>query len=388
MSPENRYVRREDPTVKIFYEPCREFMEETPQDMASFIEFIHGETGLPKSSENYPVDQKRISEAAEAFQSGARRLFGFPLDMESPDSAQLDCFANKHLIDPSLRRYFDGPKLRRDLSEKELEEYEQTAGHARIPREPLLYYAMGAFWGEWLVRHSSAVWALYPPLNPIQSFVDLVSILGTLCMHPFSQVTKKLCDPEGDSLYLIVKTLLSQRRFFPPYPLLASLADAEHATRELLPPSGRRALDAEKRGEDEEAFRLFSEAFEEQPRNAWLLALAIPSGWRLQKWDRLVGLLRRLLKLKPDNPAIYYHLAVAYSRTKGSKIQKIIGLYEKTLELDPHYGRAHLNLAWYLLGTGRVEEAKEHAQWVYENDPELKEQALIIIDGIRRTCGI
>jgi|GEM_PF-5128323 tetratricopeptide (TPR) repeat protein len=380
-----KYIRKENSAVKSFYEPCAEFMEETPPDIARFIEFIQRETGLPRNSKNYPVDSKTIAAAAKAFQKGAHEVFGFALDLENPDSTQLDCFANKHLIDPSLRKYFEGVKLRQDLTEKELEEYEQAAEGVRIPREPLLYYAMGAFWGEWLVRHRNAVWALYPPLNPIQSFVDIVTTkFHSACIHPFSQATKKLCDPDSDKLSTKAKAIQSIRNCLPPYPLLVSLEDAVHATLELLPTNAKKALEAERKGEDEKAFSLFSKAIEEQPWNAWLIALAISLGWRLQEWKKLEKLLRRLLELKPDHPAAYYNLAIAYSRTGKARGQELIELLEKAVELDPNYGRAHLSLAWYLVGARRLEEALTHAQWVYENDPKLRNEARVIIDGIKR----
>jgi tetratricopeptide (TPR) repeat protein len=383
MNPKG-YVREESPAVKSFYEPCAEFMEETPEDVAEFVEFIQRETGLPRSSENYPVDPEAIAAAAEAFQKGAREVFGFPLDLDDPDSTQLDRLANKHLIDPSLRRYFKGVELR-DLGEEEQKEYGQAAKGARIPKEPLLYYAMGAFWGEWLVRHRNAVWALYPPLNPVQTFVDIVTTkFRSACIHPFSQVTKKLCDPDSDKLSTKVKALQGIRNILPPYLLLVSLEDAVHATLELLPPSAKRALEVERKGEDEKAFELFSEAIKEQPGNAWLIALAISPGWRLQEWKRLEKLLRRLLELTPDYPTAYYNLAIAYSRTGKARVQELIELFEKAVELDPNYGKAHLSLAWYLAGARRLEEALIHAQWVYENDPELKKEAQVIIEGIKR----
>jgi hypothetical protein len=128
------------------------------------------------------------------------------------------------------------------MSDEEQEQYYLAAEANRVPDEPLLYYAMGAFWGERLVRHQEVEWALFEPLRAVQSFPDMVTGAGTICLHPFSQVGKKLADPEGDQLAFKLAAATQNKRYFPPYPLTAALADSEVAAAASLPPDARQAL--------------------------------------------------------------------------------------------------------------------------------------------------
>jgi hypothetical protein len=374
------YQREEHPTIHAFYKLYAEFMDEIPGDMRQFVERMASMTGLPREGKNYPTDSDSLRSTAVCFVDAAGDVFQFPLHLDGDDANQLDRFAEKHLIDPDLRHFF-GTNRRSHLSEAETNEYCAAAKRLRVPNEPLLYYAMGAFWGEWRVRHRQACWALYAPLNPLQAFPDMITQGATICSHPFSQVCKKLSDPEGDNLAYKAFVSTGQKRYLPPYPLLTSLADAEHAVRQLLPEPARRALDAEKAGNDQQAWELFCEAAmeEEQPQ---LLSMMIACAWRLNKYDMVDGVSRRLLNLVPGHPVTCHNLAVLYSH-QPNMMDQAIELLQQAVQSDPRYSRAHITLASCLSDLGRKDEARQHAEWVRDNDRDLTPEAEKLLAGLR-----
>lgn len=367
------YQREESDSVKAFYRLYAEWMDSIPDDMSRLVEFLAGATGLPRVADEYPVDDETIRSAAAAFQEAARVVYQFSLDAEDDDASQLDRLADQHLIDPALRPFF-GEQAMAEPSDEESERYVEAREGLRVPNEPLLYFCMGAFWGQWQVRHRQASWALCPPLNPVQSFPDMITQGSTICSHPFSQVCKKLTDPEGDNLAYKVQVSTSQKQYLPPYPLLASLADADYAVRQLLAEPAQRALDAEEAGDDEQAWALFCEAAVEDDEHPQLLSLMIACAWRLKKAEMVDGISRRLLGLVPDHPVTCHNLAVLYSN-QPDLMPKAIDLLERALASDPRYSRAHITIAYCLAETGRIDEAREHAEWVRDNDTQLKDEA-------------
>jgi hypothetical protein len=374
------YRREEAPAIQAFYKPYADFMEETPSDLRSFVERLAWITGLPREGTEYPTDAQSLRNSANGVVTAAGDVFRFPLDLETDDASQMDRLAEKHLIDAALRPFFGGKGLS-DLSEDQTKEYFEATQRLRIPNEPLLYYGMGAFWGEWQVRHRQARWMLYPPLNPLQAFPDMITQGTTICSHPFSQVCKKLTDPEGDNLAFKAQVSSTQKRYLPPYPLLVSLADAEHAVRQLLPEPAQRGLEAEKAGSDEKAWELFCEAatVEEQPQ---LLAMMIASAWRLKKYDMVDGISRRLLELVPGHPLTCHNLAVLYCHQPNG-MNEAIGLLRQALQSDPRYARAHITMASCLVEAGHEDEARQHAEWVRDNDSELKSEAEKFLAALR-----
>lgn len=366
------YQRKEAPTIQAIYKPYGEFAKETSCDVKSFVDRVAANTGFFPKGTGYPTDSDSLRRVAAALVTAASEAFGFSLRLDVDDASQIDRFVDAHLIDPALRRFFSQDK-RSHLSEVEASEFREAIERTRVPNEPLLFYALGAYWGEWQVRHRGACWAIYPPLNPIQFFPDMISQGVTICSHPFSQVCKKLSDPEGDNLAFKVHVSSSQKRYLPPYPLLASLADAEHAVKQLLPEPARRAMEAETAGNDQQAWELFCEAAmeNEQPQ---LLSMMIACAWRLEKYDMIDGVSRRLLELVPDHPLTCHNLAVLYSN-QPDLMDEAIALLDRAIESDPGYARAHLTLASCLAQTGQTNRARQHAEWVRDNDAQLKPEA-------------
>jgi tetratricopeptide (TPR) repeat protein len=276
----------------------------------------------------------------------------------------MDRFAD-HVVDPAVRHFFLDGRPRPDLSEANQAAYGAAVESLRVPNEPLLYYAMGAFWGDWLVNHRGAKWALEAPLNPLQSFPDMITSSHTACLHPFSQVNKRLSDPEGDNLEFKCSPELV-RKYVPPLPLIASLADADRATEQLLPPAGRRARALLEAGDAERAFDLFRSALAESPRNAPLLSQAAACALSAEQYEAAEEWMRRLLAMHPDIPLINHNLAIVVSM--GGKTDEAIRLLRHAIRMDPNYARARITLASMLAETGQTAEAVELAQWVVENE--------------------
>jgi tetratricopeptide (TPR) repeat protein len=371
------YSRLEPPEVVAYYQPDAPFMETIPLDLERFLGRVAELGQLPRRAEFYPTDPDSIHRAAVALVTAARDTYGFTLSLEAPDATQLDRFCNDKLVDEPLRRFLQGDGLRANLSRKDLRAYEAASQAVQIPDEPLLYYALGSFWGEWLVVHGGFAWRLYPPLRPRQSFPDMAFVELAVCVHPFSQVTKKLADPEGDRLVaaLAPDTLKQQ---FPPYLLTASLGDAEHAVREATPRAFRRAQQAEKEGRGGEAVSLYEKALATAPPSARLYTLAVPAAWEAERWDLVEAWLVRALALQPRHPILSHKLALLYSKMPGS-LERAIPLLETAIAEDPTFARARLTLASCLQELGRSDEARKHAQWVAANDPALKAEAVALL---------
>jgi tetratricopeptide (TPR) repeat protein len=358
------YVRRESLE---FYKSYASFLDESPDDLVRFLDGVATRSGLGRTEEIYPTDRESLQRAAEAFAWMARESYGFSLSLEDPDDTQLDRFVDAHLIDERLRPFLVQPESDRR------QEYEEVYETIHVPNEPLLYYSMGAFWGEWLVKHRGAEWRLYPPLRPLQSFPDMVTASNTLCIHPFSQVTKKLGDPSGDQLAFKAKVSVSMKRQFHPYLLTASLADSEHAADDGLPAEFLEAERLLKAGRANEAVPVFERGLAAGVPNARLYDLALPAAWEAGRWDLVESWHLRALESEPRHPVLNHNLAVLYSNSPGS-VERALPLLRVALEEEPNYARARITLASILWELGNTSEAREHASWVVANDEQLKSE--------------
>ena len=257
--PKQTYRRDEPETMRAFYEAPSAFEPRTPEDVAAMVEALARATSLDRRARQFPIEREVLERAASALEAVAR-VDGPALDRADPSPAQLDRFIDARVISPALRPFFAAGLPRALERAEEVDAYEAAVEASRIPDEPLLYYCLGAWWGEWLVRHRSAAWTLEAPLTVPQWFPDGLTTMLTVCLLPFSQVAKKVADPEGDNLAF--KSGLVERpvKELPPFPLLASLADARHAADALLKPSGREAIRLLESGENQAAFDAFLSA--------------------------------------------------------------------------------------------------------------------------------
>lgn len=371
---ESSYTREETPEVEAFYTPYSEFMETTPPELDRFVGVLARETGLERNRVSYPISAEMLEAAATAFSTAALQVFGPKLSLESQDSEQLDRFANKHLIDGGLRPFFTGSTMSEGLSEEEEEEFGDLYDSSRIPNEPLLYYSMGAFWGEWLIRHRQAAWRLVAPLRPIQSFPDMVTTANTVCIHPFSQVVKKFSDPAGDQLAFKATASSGMKRQFPPFPLTASISDSDYAATYGFPTLFSRGWSHAKSGDNSQALAIYKEFFQAEVSDPQFYFLAIPTAWEEQQWQIVEQWSLRGLELSPKHPVLNHNLAVLYSDIPDA-VPDAIEMLRLAIAEDPSYGRARITLASILHDGGNSSDAFELLDWVVENDYQLREEA-------------
>lgn len=367
------YQRKEDESIRALYRIDAPWAESLPEDLERFVEQLARRTRLRREEREFPTDPATLARTAQLFVEEARHVYHFSLSLDN-DAAELDRLIDSHVIDPALRPLLAAGQPDEGENPERSEEWSQAMEQRRLPNEPLLFYALGAFWGEWLVRRQKCRWALYPPLNPVQSFPDLLASAGTVCIQPFSQVCRKLADPVAGNLAIKARALAARRQYFPPFPLLASPADAVHATVQMLPEPARRALAARQRGSEVEAFGLLLQAGNEDPENTQVLHMIVMSSLAVKRYDIMEGASYHLLDLLPDHPVVNYNLAALYA-SRPDLLPKAVELLEKALEVDPQYGRARMTLASCLRDLGRLEEAQQHAVWVRDNVPDLKAEA-------------
>jgi hypothetical protein len=82
--PQEDYVRVESEAELAFYRSYAEFYEETPPELARFVEEIAATTGLDRLQESYPVDGKSLYTAASALAAAARTSFRLICRLTTP----------------------------------------------------------------------------------------------------------------------------------------------------------------------------------------------------------------------------------------------------------------------------------------------------------------
>ncbi len=368
------YQRKEDESIQTLYRIDAPWAHSLPEDLERFVEQVARRGRLARDAKEFSVEPAALGRTAQVFVEEAAHVFHFTLSPDNEDATQLDRFAEAHLIDPVLRPFFVEGRLREGEQGELAAQWSQAVGQCCVPNESVLLYAMGAFWGEWLVRQRRCRWALYAPLNPVQSFPDFLTAGGTVCVQPFSQVCGKLVNPVVGNLAFKAQGLTAHKHYFPPFPLLASPADAMVATVQMLPEPARRALAAKQRGSEVEAFGLLLQASNEDPENAQVLHMIVMAAWSVKRYDILEGASYHLLDLLPDHPVVNHNLASLYAN-RADLLPKAVPLLEKALEADPQFGRAHLTLASCLRDLGRPDEARQHAAWVRDHEGDLKAEA-------------
>lgn len=353
------------------YKPSRPFYDTTPADIAAIAEALHARTRLPRHADEYPDDVVALHDAAVALEVVAKEACNFTLDFLEKDGTQLDRFIDVHVVDERVRKFLamdkDGA-----VSKDDVQEFAAALDAMRVPNEPLLLYALGAWWGEWLIKFRRCIWGIYPPLRPVQVFPDMITGSHTVCIHPFSQVNKKLGSPEADNLSF--KGVLSARSMgVAPYPLIATPADSDYATAQLLPAEARRAIALQKDGDHKGALRLFAKAAAEEPDNVRILSLAAPSAFETRDYAHAEALLTEVLAKEPELPVLNHNLAILYTWSK--RMPQARALLERAVKSDPNYSRARLTLAMVCRDLNDVPAARAQMEWVREHDAQLKADA-------------
>ena len=87
------------------------------------------------------------------------------------------------------------------------------------------------------------------------------------------------------------------------------------------------------------------------------------------RYDQAISLYEEVIDLYPRLPQAYYYLGMAH-RKKGTKINDILWLFEKAVELDPNFAPAHETLSKLLYERGEFADALEHGLKVLEVQPD------------------
>ncbi|MHC4847033.1 MAG: tetratricopeptide repeat protein [Planctomycetota bacterium] len=372
------YRRGDEGPAAIFYKVYGSYYPETPSAIRRFVHAIEAQTDLPlRGVSTWPTDPETVAETAQSFASAASNLFFAELNLESDDATQLDRFALEFLIDPELRKMFKDGEFRTELAD----EYAaiQEAETNRVAEAALLHYAMGCFWGEWLARHTPSSWFLHAPLDPVQSFPDMLRTGTMTALSPFSLVTKLLTNP-AESLASKVAAMPEQT-VFGPVALCASISDSEEILRELVGPAVPKATQLLKEGKVDDAFRILDDAVDSNPENGHLLHQVSVLAWKHQQFALIHRATFLQLKIAPESAEIRHNFAAIESMREGG-LDSAIGTLEQLVDEDPDYARARLTLASTYLEANRADEAKQHAQWVVENDPDLAKQAQSLLNEL------
>ncbi|MBL0385921.1 tetratricopeptide repeat protein [Tumebacillus sp. ITR2] len=328
----------------------------------------------------WKVSTADVQRAAERLVEVVREVFGAPLSLDDEDGTHFDAFLNSHVIAEDLRALFDGARVREGLKDAEYEGFARRIAANSIPAEESLYYFLGAYWGEWLVRHRGAVWMLHAPLRPLQAFPDMITSNGTVSLHPFSQVLKKIADPIGDNL--AYKAGVFPNEYIPPYPLIASMADHREATLALLPSEVREAQGAVKQGDMEGALQLLEQAVEREPGNLLLLLQLQQTAWQAQEWELTHKALTSLLRQYPHARS-YYNLGVFYAQF--DLLDEAVESMRQAILLNPKYGRAKVTMAALLAEQGEVDVARSILTQVLTEgyDSTLQEEAQRLLSELQ-----
>ena len=359
------YQRGDEGPARVFYKAYARFYDEAPGVVRRLVSTIENATGIPRRGlSTWPTDARAVEETAAALVQAVRNIFFFELDLDNDDAGQLDTLAREHLIDPALRRTLDDDEAYAEIVGKEQQ---------CVPDEPLLYYAIGCFMGEWLVRHAGARWFLHAPLDPIQSFPDLLRTVTLTNVAPFSLATKLLVDPVGASFEAVAHTAPTAT-LFGPLALCATISDSEEILKTLLGPKFEKAAAVLKSGKKERAFDILEAEIEKQPTNGHLLHQVAALGWDYQEYGIVHRASELQLELAPDSTETRHNFAAIESMREGG-LEHAIELLEDLLERDPNYARTRLTLASCYHESGQPLKAMAHAKWLVDNDPEHAEPA-------------
>ncbi|MHC4955407.1 MAG: tetratricopeptide repeat protein [Planctomycetota bacterium] len=366
------YKRGDEGPASVFYKAYAKFYDETPSGIRRLVNAIESATDLPRRGvSTWPTDARTVEETAAAFAEAARNIYFAELDLDSKGAAQLDRFAREHLIDPNLRPLLDDSEKYGAAMEAE---------DVRVPDEPLLFYAMGCFIGEWLVRHAGCRWFLHAPLDPIQSFPDLLRTGTLTTLAPFSLATKLLADPVGASIESLLPALPSATLYLP-IALCATVSDSEEALRELAGPKIERATELLKERRQEEAFDLVEAAVEKNKDNGHFLHQVAALGWDYHEYGIVHRASELQLELAPDSTEAQHNFAAIESMREGG-LEPAIKMLERLLESDPGYARTRLTLASCYQEAGQKLKAMAQAQWLLDNEPEYAEPAQSLLDEL------
>lgn len=384
MAFQHGYVRVESEQEKAFYQLPAGVTRELPAKTLKLVEKLEARMARFKPITGWLLGEEELKEAAGVFAEAAREVYGARLSVEDEDPLHLDVFLNRHVIAPEIRELFDGARVKEGLTDADYERFAELINVAAIPDSEALYYFLGAYWGEWLVRHRGAKWLLHPPLRPMQAFPDMMTAGGSVCLMPFSQAVKKLADPLGDNLGY--KAGVFEQDYLPPYPLVASMADSQEAVLALMPEEARLAQDALEADDAKGALALLEQAAEREPDNLLLLAQIQQVAWSAEEWESAHKAMTALLRQHP-HARTFYNLGVFFAQF--DLLEEAMEALRQALLLHPQYGRAKLTLAVLLAETGQFEPSKGMLESLLTEgyDSAIQEEAQAVLARIAEIEG-
>lgn len=122
-------------------------------------------------------------------------------------------------------------------------------------------------------------------------------------------------------------------------------------------------------GRARDALAAARKACRHQPSNAdaWLLQAAVHA--QLQDYGQVVECCLKVLQLQPDNAAASFNLGLAYQYT--AKLDAARDAYQRSVDLNPGYTGARINLAAMLGALGETSAALHHAEAALASAPDL-----------------
>jgi len=359
------YKRGDEGPAAVFYQIYATYYDETPPGVKRLVDSIERATDLPRRGvSTWPIDERAVAESAAAFAQSANNIFFADLDLDIAGPAPIDTFAREHLVDPALRKVLEDDEKYGAILEAESQ---------RVPDEPLLYYALGCFLGEWLVRHAGAKWFLHAPLDPIQSFPDMLRTVTLTALAPFSLATKLIADPLGNS-FAAVTHALPAATLYGPAALCASVSDSEEILRELVGEKVAKATERLRAGKKDAAFEMLEAAVEKNKDNGHLLHQVAVLGWDHHEYGLVHRASALQSELAPESTETQHNFAAIESMREGG-LEPAIEILERLLESDPGYARTRLTLASCYHESGQPLKAMAMAKWLVDNDPEYAEPA-------------
>jgi tetratricopeptide (TPR) repeat protein len=119
----------------------------------------------------------------------------------------------------------------------------------------------------------------------------------------------------------------------------------------------------------EESYRVLAAALERAPDDTALLYDAAMAAERIDRIDEMETLLRRLIRLKPDEPHAYNALGYTLA-DRNLRLQEAYELIDKALKLAPDDAHIIDSLGWVYFRMGNLAKARELLERAYALRPE------------------
>jgi len=316
------YVRREPPEMIDRYDSPRHQFAELAPDAERLLQIFETKSGLLRSVQEFPVESETLRNIAQAMEAASTESCGVPL----------------------------GPSGTAEGFDRVFET--SLCSAEGVPPPALLYYALGAAWGEWLCAHRGFEWHLFGPLDPIQAFDDLDAHAWMSFAPPFSHVTKKFMAPARSSFAGRGAEGLQRDMGPPPRALLASPADAQEVLLRVVRPSILQA--AKSALPEKEALALLNQAASGPPLNPLEAFYIAEVAIRHRAWVLAAEHLEAVLRVH-EHPRHAFNLANALLEDEALE-SEVISALDRTLSLDPKHWRARLTKGSLLATTPRLPE--------------------------------